>query len=79
MWVLLSHTVFIVIKITTMNNDKKPLSVVHSLGNFGQLHAGTLPSSSFEKLRKACAKTSCCACHSNVEVNISIEFKIFLF
>ena len=42
------------------------MSVAHSLGQFGFLHAGTLPSKSMDSLRSECMKTSCSAVHSNV-------------
>ena len=46
--------------------SKAPISVVHSMGDYGLLHACTLPEESLKCLRTACARTSCDAIHTNV-------------
>jgi hypothetical protein len=40
-----------------------PTSVVHTLADFGQLHAGSLPYESLQNLRKLSSETSCDAIH----------------
>ena len=42
-----------------------PVSVVHSLSNFGRLQAGSLPEGSMNRVRAVCASTSCDTIHSN--------------
>ena len=42
-----------------------PVSVVHTLGDFGQLHAGSLPYEALAQLRSKCCMTSCDAIHTH--------------
>jgi hypothetical protein len=43
----------------------RPTSVVHTLGDFGQLHAGSLPFEALKALRQTCGVTSCDAIHTH--------------
>jgi hypothetical protein len=48
-------------------HTRAPISVVHSLANFGFLHAGTLPDQALAKLRIVCAGSACDSIHMNAE------------
>ena len=51
---------------TGATSAKKPVSVVHSLADFGLLHAGTLPDDALNQLRLVCGRTPCDSIHTNV-------------
>ena len=43
----------------------RPTSVVHTLGDFGLLHAGSLPDGALNVLRDVCCQTACDAIHTH--------------
>ena len=43
----------------------RPTSVVHTLGDFGLLHAGSLPDGALNVLRDVCSQTACDAIHTH--------------